>query len=178
MVGRHFKVIAAAGLASLALSAAPALAADEQPLPKVFSDVLDCRQIADAEQRLACFDRAVLALESAQQSKSVVVVSEEEVRKTRRGLFGFALPRIGLFGGGDDDDQEEVNEISSAITSFSGGTGRWVVTLDDGAVWEQTDGAFVKKPQVGQTILIRRAAFGSFMGRIDNGVAFRIKRRN
>ena len=146
-------------------------------MPQVFADVMACRSIGDAEQRLACFDRTAAALDNAQQAKAVVVIDENAVRETRRGLFGFSLPRIGLFGGGDDD-KDEVKEISSTIASLSGGSGRWVVTLADGAVWEQTDGAYLRRPQVGQTILIKRAALGSYMGRIDNGVTFRIKRRN
>jgi len=174
---RPFSMISAIGLGLLVSTGSAALAADDEPPPKAFSDVIACRTIADTQERLACYDATVAELEGAADSKTVVVLSGEAVKETRRGLFGLSLPRIGLFKGGDDDE-ESLKEITSTITRLSGGTGHWIVTLDDGTVWEQTDGVFTRKPEVGQTIVIKRAAFGSYMGRINNGAAFRVKRRS
>jgi hypothetical protein len=174
---RELHLFHALGLGLLVTASTAATAAEGDPPPKAFADVIACRSIADTQERLACFDATVAELEGATDSKTVVVLSGEEVKETRRGLFGLSLPRIGLFKG-DNDDEESLREITSTITKLSGGTGQLVVTLDDGSVWEQTDGAFTKRPAVGQTIVIKRAAFGSYMGRINNGAAFRVKRRS
>lgn len=148
----------------------------DDPLPAVFAKVLECRKLVDPDARLACFDTSVAALETANQQKSLVVISEETVKETRRGLFGLALPRIGIFR--DTDDDEALKELSTAIKSVRGVDGAWVFTLEDGAVWQQTDGAYLRQPKVGQSITIRRAAMGSYIAKVEGGLGFRIKRVN
>jgi hypothetical protein len=174
-------ILCAAGMMLTVATAAHATDKPERPQPQVFADVLECRAIADADARLKCFDTAVAALEQASTEKSVVVLSEETVQETRRGLFGFTLPKLNLFGGGGGDDENEVevmNEITSTIDNVRGGDGRWVFTLPDGAVWEQTDGVYLKKPRAGQSITIKRAALGSYKAKVDGGLGFRVKRVN
>lgn len=149
------------------------------PLPEVFAKVLDCREIADPAQRLACFDAAVPALAQAQESKELRVVSREDVNRTRRGLFGFVGSGFGIFGDDDDEDEkEEIKEITAVIKAVSGAAGSYVFTLEDGAVWAQSDETYLKKPTAGKKITIRRAALGSFMASVDGGLGFRIRRRN
>lgn len=177
----NLPILCAAGLMLGLGTAAHAKDKPERPQPQVFADVLECRAIAEPEARLQCFDAAVAALEQASTDKSVVVLSEETVQETRRGLFGFTLPKLNLFGGGDDDDENEVevlSEITSPIESVRGGDGRWVFTLPDGAVWEQTDGVYLKKPRPGQSINIKRAALGSYKAKVEGGIGFRVKRIN
>ena len=176
----NLPILCAAGMMLAAGTAAQAKDKPERPQPQVFANVLECRVIADADARLKCFDTAVAALEQASTDKSVLVLSEETVKETRRGLFGFTLPKLNLFGGGSDDENEVevMNEITSTIDSVRGGDGRWVFTLPDGAVWEQTDGVYLKKPRAGQSINIKRAALGSYKAKVENGLGFRVKRIN
>lgn len=174
----NLPVLCAAGIMFALGTTAHAQDKTERPQPQVFADVLECRAIAEAEARLQCFDTAVAALEQASNSKSLVVMSEEMVKETRRGLFGLSLPRLNLFGGGDDTEDEPVNEITSAISSVRGGDGRWVFTLADGAIWEQTDGTYLRTPRASQSITIKRAAMGSFTAKVEGGTGFRVKRRN
>lgn len=166
----------AAAIAAAAMAATAASAQDAGPVPEAYSKLLECRALADDAERLACFDVAVGRLETAEESDEIVIVSREQVEETRRGLFGLKLPKIRLFGG--DGEKDEIKELVSTIASFSGGTGSWVFTLEDGAVWVQTDGGFVRKPEVGQEITIRRGALGSYFASVDGGVTFRISRRN
>ena len=169
---------------SLSALAAPAFligsasvsANDRAPTPPVVSDLVACRAVVDSSARLACYDSKTAALDSAVANKDLVVMSREAANETRRGLFGFSLPRLGLFRS-DEGEEEQIKELTSKLTAVSGSRGRWVVTLEDGAVWEQTDGGFVNRPKEGQTIKIERAALGSFFGRVNDGKAFRIKRQ-
>src|SRR5690349_9886190 len=97
--------VTALALAALAV-ATPAWAKDKEQAapPPVYQAVVDCRAIIDAAQRLACFDRTVGEMAKAGEEKDLVVLDREAVRETRRGLFGFSLPKIKLFGGGRDED--------------------------------------------------------------------------
>lgn len=166
----------------IALTAAmPAVAQDESgdPPPEIFAKVLECRALASDAARLACFDGAVADMETARQNEDLIVASREEVREARRGLFGLSLPKIRLFGGGDDDDDKvEIKSIQSTIQSYSRGRSGYVFVLEDGAVWYQTEGDYINRPENGEPIEIERGAFGSFFARVDGGKSVRVKRRN
>lgn len=165
------------GLIALAAAAAPGSARELPHMtPKIFSDVVDCRKIADPNARLACFDRAVGALAAAQERKDIYVADKATMAETRRGLFGFNLPRVRIFG--DDDLGGDVKSIESTIRSVSSGQRGYVFVLEDGAKWAQTDGAYMDRPKPGSKIRIRRAALGSYMGSIEGRVGFRIERLN
>lgn len=158
------------------------LAAKERTMvkatPKIFQDVVDCRKIGIESERLACYDRNVAALEVAEQSKQVYVADKEEVKKSRRGLFGFSIPDLGLFGG-DDADDGKIDSIEATIRSAHEIGGKYTFTFDDGAVWAQTEVGYLGLvPKPGQKILIKRGAIGSFVGKVEDGRAFRIKRIN
>lgn len=178
--GRVGMIVMRIAGAALALAIASGAAAQSRELPhmtpKIFSDVTDCRRIADSAQRLACFDRAVGALAAAQERKDIYVADKATMAETRRGLFGFNLPRVRIFG--DSDMAADVKSIESTIRSVSSGQRGYVFILEDGAKWAQTDGAYMDRPKPGSKIRIRRAALGSYMGSIEGRVGFRIERLN
>jgi hypothetical protein len=166
------------GLALAVLAAAPAAAKDKPaaPPPAVYQAVVDCRALADAAQRLACFDRTVGEMAKAGEARDLVVLDRETMRETRKGLFGFSLPKLKLFGGGGDDDRDEVKEIESTITGVrSASDGLPIITIADGARWKQTEGRNVY-PEVGNPIRIKRATLGSYMANVDKRAAVRVMR--
>lgn len=154
----------------------------QQPRPEIFTNLLQCRAIADNAQRLACFDRQVGAMEAAAQRDEVVVLDKGELSKTRKTLFGFSFPKLPFLGGTDGDDQKDRQEdgfsqITAKIASVrSLGYGKWQIGLDDGAQWITTEAIVAGNPKVGQNIELKRAAMGSFMGKVDGGRAVRMKR--
>lgn len=167
----------AATIAPLAIMATPASAQADKDTPEAYAKLLECRGVADDAERLACFDVAVGRLETAKASDEVVIVSREQVEATKRGLFGLKLPKIRLFG--NDDEDETIKELVSSVAAVARTPrGGWVVTLEDGAVWEQTDTTYVGRPKVGEEVVIRRAALGSYMAKIDGGIGFRVTRRD
>ena len=171
----------AAGFAALLAVPTAAAAQDKTglsgaPTPKIFNDVLECRKIADGQARLACFDKSVGTLATAQQNKDLYVADKAAVQEARKGLFGFSLPKVKLFG--DDDMAAEVKSIETTIKAVSQGQKGYVFTLEDGARWAQMDGAYMDRPKAGSKIRIRRAALGSYMGSIEGRVGFRIERLN
>lgn len=72
---------------------------------------------------------------------------------------------------------EGVSHIAAKIATVrSLGYGKWQIGLDDGAQWMTTEAITAGNPKAGQAIELRRAAMGSFMGKIDGGRAVRMKR--
>lgn len=170
--------------AALAMLAAiqPAQAEDkDKPRAAALQKVFDCGAIGAGEERLACYDAQVAALKAAEQKKDVVVVDREQVREARRGLFGFTLPSLKIFGGGGEDKQEE--ELKEIETTLAGAgkrrDGAWSFTLADGARWFQIDSNIVARgPRPGSKIRIRRGALGSYFASIDGQPGIRVKREN
>jgi len=166
-------------LAALALFAAPAAAKNKQDLPKelppVFEAVVNCWALASDSERLACYDSSVAALAAAREKEDIVVADRATIRETKKGLFGFTLPKLKLFGGAERDS-DDVKEIDSTITAVRDtADGLAIFTLADGARWKQTDGgATFAKPGIG--IRIKRGTLGSYLASIDKGAFIRVVR--
>lgn len=159
-------------------AAAPALAqSSDGKRSAVLTRVVDCRKIGDAQARLACFDREVAAMEVAEASKNLVVVDRDQLRKTRRTLFGLTLPNLSVFGD-DNADEEGVQRIETTIKSVRQDPyGKYIITLEDGARWAQTDSIELStEPKAGHAISIRRAAMGSYLANIREQRAIRVRR--
>jgi hypothetical protein len=171
-----------------ALAAAPAAAQSDLEsaidIPAIVEELFDCREIADPDARLACFDREVAKAYDAQSSCQLVIADREQVREARKGSFGFTLPKLGIFGGGDDDeDGEKITEIASTLTDIRRiGNGRYLLTLGSGARWMLANSTSVLgNPSEGDEVVIKRAAFGSYafgsyMAKIEDRRAIRVKR--
>ncbi len=163
----------------LVIAAVP-LAAKETPampkdLPPVFEAVVNCRALTSDAQRLACYDQSVAALATAREKEDIVVADRATIRETKKGLFGFALPRLKLFGGAERES-DDVKEIEGTITAVRDtADGMAVFTLADGARWKQTDGgnAFGRP---GLSIRIKRGTLGSYLASVDKGAYIRVVR--
>lgn len=141
--------------------------------PPVFQAVLDCKNVVDAGERLACYDRTVGAMAAARETKDLVIADRETMREARKGLFGLSLPSIKLFGGGDSED---VKAIESTIEStYTARDGQFVFVLADGAKWKQIAGrpAYAKR---GDPIKIETASLGSYFAKIGKSQNARVIR--
>ena len=173
-------ILIAALLAGLpAAAAAQSPSQEPQQRPELFEALVQCRSITDDAARLQCFDTAAANLQAATERRDVVVVDRAQVRESRRRLFGLSLPRLPIFGGGDDNEEEQVTSIESNITrAYQGEMGRWVVTLEDGSTWAQTDNNIIAgQPRPGQPVRVNRAALGTYMMRINGQPGVRAQRR-
>jgi hypothetical protein len=171
---------AAALLCAASPAAAPAQGRGAQrPQPEVMSRVVQCRTIASAEERLACFDREVAAMDAAAASGHLVAMDRQQVRRTRRSLFGLALPDLDVFGDDGEDDEEAARIEGTVRAATQNSSGKWVITIDDGARWLQIDSRNLNAPpRPGQPIRIRRGALGSYLANVNNQVAIRVRRIN
>jgi hypothetical protein len=141
----------------------------------ILDSLLACRGETDDAKRLACADKGLEALAAATATKEVQVVTREDVRQTRRSLFGFGLPKLPLFSN-DDSANETPDEVETTIRSArSDGYGKFTFVLVDGAVWRTTE-AVRGKPTANDRIRIKRAALGSYKVKINGGPAVRALR--
>jgi len=164
------------GMAVLGMAAAVPASAQEIPKtapPKLFEDVVNCRAIQDSAERLACYDRGVAALDTAQKSNELYVADKAAMKEARRGLFGFGLPKLKIFG---DEDLGDLDELETTITAISSGQRGYIFTLADGARWMQTDKKYMDRPKIGAKIHIKKAALGSYMANIERKSGFRVER--
>ena len=166
------------GTVALATIACPALAAAQERAAdggatRVLASFAECRRIAAADARLACFDKASAALEQAVAARDVRIVDRGDVRKARRSLFGLNLPSLGIFGGGDgdkDDEREAFTEINSTVQAARAGpNGRGEIVLADEGhpVWQTTE-AMNFLPRAGAKVRVRRGAMGGYFINVDS----------
>jgi hypothetical protein len=171
--------IAAAALISLSASASAQCQRPARERPEVLSRVVQCRTIASAEERLACFDREVATMDAAQSSGELVAMDRQQVRRTRRSLFGMSVPNLGIFGDDNEDDEESSRLESTVRSATQNANGKWIITIEDGARWLEIDSRGLNfPPRAGQPIRIRRASLGSYFVNVNNQTAIRMRRIN
>ena len=170
---RDFIVIAGAG-ALIVAGTAQAARPVQTGTPAQIQQLMQCRSITSADQRLACYDRESAAMDRAIASKDLVFIDKEKAREAKRSLFGFSVPNFGgLFGGGDDEVSQIEGTIRSAGHNAGGG---WIITLADGSVWSQTDDWPGLDPRPGKKVIVKRGALGSYRLMIPGQNGIKVKR--
>ena len=169
------KFLIMAGVCALAITST-AQAAKPVPVGTAtqVQRLMDCRSVAAADQRLACFDREAAAMNSAIASKNLVFVDREKARAAKRSLFGFSIPDFGgLFGGGDDEIAQIESTVARTAHNVDGG---WVIYLSDGSVWSQTDDWPGLDPRPGKKVIVKRGGLGVFRLSIPGENGIKVKR--
>jgi len=172
--------MAAAAMAT-SLAAGPATAQEMPAAAGEKADILaelkTCQEIADDSERLACFDRRVAGLVTASEAGDVRLVDREDVRRTRRQLFGFSVPDVGILKG-DEKDEEATETMTTTITSVRYRPRRKIEFMTaEGAKWE-----IFRAPRRLQTIKpgdeveFKKAALGTFFIRINGQMGVKGKR--
>lgn len=145
--------------------------------------LIGCKNVPQAEARLACFDAEVAKIDRSLSHKDVVIVSRDDVKQAQKSVFGLTLPKLGLFGGSDaqnmgrTSDEEGIGYIEAKLTDArQTQDGKWLLVLEDGARWAQTDTANIRTPKPGDVVRIRKAALGSYMANINGRPAIRVRR--
>lgn len=165
---RRMSSVALAGLTMLSLPTA-STAQEGQSTNSHIEAIKACQSKADADARLACFDAAAASIVGATEAGDLRIVDREEVRETRRKLFGFSLPDLGIFGKSKDGDENEIKEIETTIAAISGShaTG-YAIRTAEGAVWQIDDvPRRLLEPRVGDKVLIKDGALSAYFIRIN-----------
>jgi hypothetical protein len=158
--------------AAIAFWAGAPAAAQSAPPAALLDKVVQCKGVTDDQARLRCFDAAAAALESARSSGALVVVDREDVRKTRRSLFGFSVPKLPFFSGDNSQDEEQKEVLAQIKSARSLGYGKWQLDLDSAGIWQTTEpSAYSGTPKPGDAVKIRKAALGSYFITVGSGRA-------
>lgn len=172
------RVTAAAGFAMLSLlmaDTADARRLPEGPPPPQVLDLVACRSISDAQARLACFDKAVAVIDQAVTNRDLVVFDREAVTRTKKGLFGFGIPNLGIFG--SDDNSVEVKQIDGVIAGVGQAQDGYIFRLEDKSRWVQTDGKMIAlEPRVGDKVTIKRGAITSYILSVGKQPGVKVRR--
>jgi hypothetical protein len=172
------KLLPLGAIAALAALSVPATAKDPPKQSPLVNALQACQAIADPTQRLACYDKEAGALLAATSKGDVALVDKGEVRKARKSLFGFSVPKIPFFSG--DDTTDAVSDtLESTIKSANGiGYGKFRMVIAEGnAVWETTESyATMREPRAGDKIVIKRGPLGSYLLRIGSNRGLKGKR--
>jgi hypothetical protein len=162
---------AAGSLASGAVAPARAQEAD------YIEQLKACRTIMDERDRLACYDAKVGAMVSASESGDVKIVEREDVRRTRRQLFGFAVPDFGILAG-DEQDKQSSEMLETTITSARQLANKvWRFTTAEGAVWEINNAPARLAPIKPQDkVVFKKALLGYYFIRINGQMGVKGRR--
>lgn len=135
--------------------------------------VAACTNIADAAARLECYDRAsgrkvdagaaagAVAGTAAAASAQPVVAAPQAAAPPVDSTATFGLSREKIA-----EVQQESGELKATVASVANHSqpGRWVVTLDNGQVWEQRETTPAsRRPQPGDRVTITTASLGSYL---------------
>lgn len=138
-----------------------------------------CRAITAIEARAACYDSNVGTLIGAIEAGDVRLVDREEVRKTRRQLFGLALPETELLKPDEKDKAEETSELleTTVATSRQTGPANWRFTTAEGATWEINNPPRKIAPIVaGDKVVFKKASLGYYFIRINGQIGVKGRR--
>lgn len=180
----HRATLFLTGAAALAILATPASAqvADEV----VLNIMRECARIDDPSARLACYDNNIRAAGANPRtipgetvvSGSGAVLSGPSGTRSTTGRAGFGAEDI---RGPERFEARpgELQELTARVADVRQvGVGRYVITLEDGAVWRFADSvpSNYRVPREGSQVEINRASLGSFLLRFNNQQSVRVER--
>lgn len=176
----HLAFILGIGCTALSLGTTAEAQNDEGvQTPDYLAKLKECQAISDDAARLACFDGSVNAIIAANDAGQVQIVDQEDVRNTRRQLFGLSVPEVGILKGKDDKESKEARELlETSITSVRYLSAKKVrFTTEEGAVWEMNRiPRRLRTVKAGDPVVFKKAALGTFFIRINGQMGVKGKR--
>jgi hypothetical protein len=166
--------VATGALAGAALAFTPLMAGAAAPQPK---SAADCRAISDFELRGQCWD-------SLDKSNQQATETAKETKKREFGL-GLHIPSVAAVKPRKDDlerqakrQEEDLKSQTITLASVdSSPVGKLLLTTDEGAVWEQTDGDPVANaPEPGDTVKVSKGMLGGYMCQVSRWQSVRCQR--
>ncbi|MEO8061780.1 MAG: hypothetical protein ABI821_03430 [Pseudomonadota bacterium] len=151
------------------LLAAAAIASAEVSATRVPAELRSCVDIQRNTERLACFDRGIDALLQPEAKSAAGTPSAE----SSFGLFAQAPSQTNT----DTPSRAQIESLEGRVVSISTASdGSALIVLDNAQSWRQISGSATLLLKVGDAVVIRRAALGSFQLSTPNGRSAKVKR--
>lgn len=113
--------------------------------------LLSCRQLREAQARLACYDRLADQL-GANSTPAPTLTAQHN-----------PAPAVANFGLPPSVRKDEVEAVQSSVgAGFSGWGPNQRIHLLNGQVWQVVDGSSVALPVGARKVTVKRGALGSF----------------
>lgn len=159
----------------------PSAAQEQAPeaAPDFLEQLKECQTKADDGERLACFDQAVGEIVAANEAGEVQIIDQDDVRRTKRELFGLSVPDIEILKTDDEEEDRKAKEmLETVITSARYLSSKKIrFTTQEGAVWEITNApSRLRTIEAGDKVVFKSASMGTFFIRINGQVGVRGKR--
>ena len=167
----------AVGLLLASTGVACAAWADTRPGNPLIDALARCQTMVADVERLACMDAAAAKLVAAEKGKDVVVVTRDEVRTTKRALFGLAIDQNAVFGD-REAPADRVDRLDTTLAAATATGDRWTLSLAEGGRWRTTEPWINADPKPGMAVEVHRGALGSFVLRAKGATAVRVARVN
>lgn len=174
MIARAALVVGVGCASALGVMAQPTL----QGSAVLIADLRACRAMTGSAERSACYDAKVGALLGALDSGDVRLVDREQIRKTKRQLFGITMPDIDILNGDGKDVEETSGLFETTIASGrQTGPATWRFTTAEGAVWEINNPPRKIAPiAAGDKVVFKKAALGYYFIRINGQIGVKGRR--
>ena len=132
------------------------------------NELLECRQIEDVEERVACYDgivdtRLAAKTETVPDAQALFGTNDAEAKRIVEESL----------------DIEQIDRIEARVTGVKDSSGRkMVVALDNGQTWRQLDNKSLHL-ESGEAVIVRKASLGSYLLEKESGSRpIRVKRIN
>lgn len=122
----------------------------------VSASVLACAAFKDNNERLVCYDRLAESISAGTQAQAPIKAPAPEE------LFGMNTDVRNSERKEPAAEGTSLESITQRVTAIrSARDGGAILTLENGQIWQQVDGKYLLI-EVGDTVTISRAAFGTF----------------
>ncbi len=146
-------------------------------MPAAVSNLVNCRAIAAASDRLACFDRSAQGLQTALSSGELLVVDRAQATAARRQAFGSTEAPADILQPPRPEDRIDAIE-TTLVRASQADDNRWTFVLADGSTWRQTDTDRVRiVNREGEAVRVRRGALGSYLLTVGRSGVVRVRRQ-
>ncbi|MEP1553217.1 MAG: hypothetical protein ABJJ44_07155 [Paraglaciecola sp.] len=144
---------------------------------ELINNLQHCKQVENALERLVCFDKVSKNLPTTNQELKPIAGVEPPPPIKQQPKLKDENKQFGVEHKADTSDLPAT--ISAVITSVKlGPYKKYVIQLDNGHIWKQTDDKRLKLSK-GDNVIIKRGALNSFFIEKDGmNTRIRVKRAN
>lgn len=136
-------------------------AAFGQAADNVTIDARRCMQIESADERLACFESQVSTAPAAAPAPSAPAAPASSAVPPRSVDVGAAPAQAAPAAAASTAAESAVVSVGNITSVQAREPNRYLITLDNGEVWEQRVAERSPRPLVGQGVRIERTHWGS-----------------